>query len=386
MKIALIGPTLTSACRQALGLALEGAPPGVAQTPIAPLAAQLRKMGHEVHVITTDPTVETARVIEEDGFSITYCPLRGEPRYRARVRALDFFEKEIQSLSSAIKALQPDIVHAHWTYEFAEAALRSGRPHLVTMHDLGWEYFWQFRDVYRFVRLLMKYRTMPRIQNLTVVAPFMAKKSRQYGYLGSVDVIPNGIEMPLRVSLRSAVDLTRPRIVTVGNSGNIKNVRSSVAAFREIRLRRPMAELHLFGPGLDNDYAAGEPGVVGHGDRPHGELMDFLATQATIIVHPSKLETFGVVIAEAKARGVPVVAGRRSGGVSYVCDDGFSRIVDINSPTAICEAALDLMSNMEAYTEAAEHSALDVRQRFSASTIANMYLASYEKVLLRARA
>ncbi len=383
MKIALIGPTLTSACREALGLRLDGAPPGTAQTPIAPLAASLRAAGHQVHILTLEPTIDQTVTVEEDGFTLTFCPLRGPPKHRARVRSLDMFEQEIRELTAALKALAPDIVHAHWTYEFAEAAVRSDLPHVVTMHDLGWQILAAFRDAYRAMRLLMKYRVMPRVRALTVVAPFMVTKARTYGYFGPVDIVSNGVEIPAPDTLRDKLSsvCTAPVFATIGDDGPIKNVGAAVRAFEIIRASRPQATLHLFGPGLNEAFAAGRAGVTGHDSVPHAVLMDFLAQKATVLLHPSRIETFGVIIAEAKARGVPVVAGSRSGGVGHVCDDGVSRLVDIDDPAAIAAATLALTATREVYKAASGASRRDIVNRFSTEGVAALYEAIYKRLL-----
>jgi L-malate glycosyltransferase len=380
MRVVLAGPVLTSSLRTSLGLRLAGAPPGVARSPVEPLAAALRSAGHEVHIVTTDAAVRQPVSIAEAGFSITYCPVRGAPHYRARVRAMDLFEVEVRHLTAAIRALAPDIVHAHWTYEFAEAAVRSGYPHLVTMHDLGWENLLHFRNAYRLMRLVTKYRTLWRVKHLTAVSPFTAGRAPFYGYFGKVDLVPNGIEIPPDLIPRHTGDTARPVIVTVGDAGPIKNVRTSLLAFQQIRRRLPQAQLHLFGPGLNAAFAADAPGVHAHGSTPHAELMQFLAERATVLVHPSRLETFGVILAEAKVRGVPVVAGKRAGGVSFVCADGVSRLVDIESPRQIADAVLGLIENAAAYEHARQRSRQDAVERFSISASAAAYLAIYRRI------
>lgn len=381
MRVVLAGPILTSSLRAALGLRLAGAPPGMARSPVEPLAAALRVAGHDVHIVTTDTALRQSVTVAEAGFSITYCPLRGPPDYRARVRAMDLFEAEIRHLTAAIRALAPDIVHAHWTYEFAEAGVRSGRPHLVTMHDLGWDNLLHFRNAYRLMRLMMIYRTLWRVKHLSAVSAFTAGRAPFYGYFGKVDLVPNGVEIPPELPARAEADIARPVIVTVGDAGPIKNVRTSLLAFPLIRQRWPEAQLHLFGPGLDAAFAGDVPGVHAHGSTPHTELMQFLAERATVLVHPSRLETFGVILAEAKARGVPVVAGARSGAVPFVCADGVSRLVDVRAPQRIADGVLGLLESAAAYHDARQRSRADVIARFSIAASAASYMAIYRRIL-----
>jgi glycosyltransferase involved in cell wall biosynthesis len=381
MKIILVGPIDTEALRRLTGLRLLLAPNGLGNMPVTNLAASFLALGISVHIVTLDSSIETIVQFKDGDLTITFCPLRAAPKFKARVRMRDLFEAEIRHLTRAIQEAGPDIVHAHWTYEYAEAAVRSGLPHLVTMHDLGWDYLFQMRDAYRLMRLMMKLRTMPRVKHLSVVGPFMIEKLWQYGYFGPVEAIANGIEIPKLYSDPSQRDLAKPVIVAVGNNGKLKNVGAAIRAFALIRQAVPGAELHLFGPGLDDAFVAGEPSVVGHGHVVHAQLMDFLSARATLLIHPSRIETFGVIIAEAKARALPIVAGRNSGGVASVVGEKGGTLADIESPDAIAQAALAFLRDRPAYLRACQDARADAEARFSDHMIADQYLRLYGKIL-----
>lgn len=383
MNITLAGPIDTQMLRRLSGRGIPGAPNGQGGAPVSDLAAGLLRAGHRVNIATLDASIEVPQTFVDEDLTITYVPWRAPPRYRTRTRMLDLFEQEIRGLERAIRAFDGEFVHGHWSYEYGEAAIRSKLPHLITLHDLGWDYFWIMRDAYRFMRLIMKYRVMLRARHISVVGPFMQKKLWQYGYFGRSVAIPNGIILPERSNVDLATRLGGPlRFVTIGNAGNIKNVRASVLAFRTIRARYPQAELHLFGPGLGPDFAAGEPNVIGHGNVSHGDLMTFLREQATVLVHPSRIEACPVIIAEAKAMSVPVVGGWRSGGVPFVCsEDAGCLLVDIEDPAAIAEAALTIVADPTVYRSMAEKARLDTETRFASDVVTARYLAVYDDIL-----
>lgn len=378
MRVVLAGPLETDSVARSTGVDLRGLPGGSVQTPISLIARGLLDQGHLVHLVTTDAQIDRSETYNRGALSLTFCPLRGAPSYKARLRSRDLFEKEIRFLTEAIQDSGADIVHAHWTYEFAEASVRSGLPHVVTMHDLGWEYFLRYRDAYRFMRLLMKYRTMPRIRNLSVVAPFMRTKAWHYGYFGQVSVVPNSIAS---VGWRPK-NTSRPKIVSVGNDGPIKNIVMAVEAFKLIREQHPDAELHLVGPGLEatSKFVNSAIGIYGHGQIAHAELMTFLAEEATLLIHPSLIETFGVIIGEAKMRGVPVVAGNKSGGVTYVVGDAGGTLVDISSPHSIARAASDILSSKD-YLRMQNDAHADMKLRFSIQAVAGQYEAIYRRII-----
>jgi L-malate glycosyltransferase len=379
MHIVLSGPLGTDLLREVSGLSFAGAPEGQGGPGTVFVACELAKLGIKVTIVTLQPGATRHATFSDGGITIEFCPMRP----RQRDRALDLFKLEIAGLTDAIRRANGDLVHAHWTYEYAEAAVRSPYPHLVTMRDIGWENLWLYRDAYRAFRLLMKLRVMPRVRNLSVVAPFMAKKARHYGYFGPVTIIPNGVLLPEFDESQLHARLTHaPRLVTIGDRSRRKNVKASIAAFRIVRERSPDAELHLFGGGLDSNFARQETGVVGHGKVGHAELMQFLSNRATLLIHPSLQECCPNIVEEAKARGLPVVGGEHAGGVPYVCGTNAGcRLVDITDPIAIAEAATDLLSDRERYLHSSRLARADAEARFAPALITKRYRAKYAEIL-----
>ena len=378
----MAGPFETEALRSTLSLRLGDAPPGSVQTPIVPLAASLRQKGLRLELVTLDPSIDKIQKFDEDGVLVTYVPMRGAPRHRARVRSLDFFAKEIAGLSLIMRESSADIIHAHWTYEYAEAAVRTPRPHLVTMHDSGWHVLWFFRNFYRLIRLMMMLRVMPRAQRMTAVSPYIASLARFHGHFRNVAVIPNGVHLPGKVPIPRGWPAENPVLVAVGDQGRLKNIQAALEAFKEIRCSMQGAELHLFGPQLDSERLGRLPGVIGHGAVSHDRLMQFLSERASLLIHPSLEETFGVIIAEAKARGIPCVAGERSGGVPFTCGvDGGCELVDVRSPGAISRATIEILMDRKRYEKMSRAARLDAESRFDIVKATDQYIALYHRIL-----
>lgn len=359
---------------------MNGAPSGVSQTPINVLGAELVRRGHEVHAITLDPTVQKPTVTQERNLTLHFLPLRA----RARHRALDLFAKEVRSIEETIRSIRPDVVHAHWTYEHAEAAIRAKYPHLITMHDSPWYIFWSFRNAYRFLRLVMALRTLPRVRLLSVVSPYLVPHARGTGYFGNIAIVPNGIATKITASKSKHISRNSgPLIVTVGDTSHRKNVNASIRAFQIVREQHPQAQLHLFGPGLTDECAKGEAGVYGHGAVEHGELMRFLEEQADLLIHPSLEESFGVVLIEAMLRGVPSIGGRDAGGVPFVLGDELqSLLVNVKDPEEIASTALSVLKNAPHY-EALSKKAIDrASKNFGIEAVTDRYLELYHAAIM----
>jgi L-malate glycosyltransferase len=375
MRVLLAGPCATAAFRQGLGVVLPGAPDGELQTPIGPVAIEFVKRGHDVHVVTLDASVDAPIRYSYPRFSISYLPMRGH----FRERALDLYSKEARAVAEEVRMIGPDVVHAHWTYEYAEAGLRSRLPLLVTAHDSPVDNILAFRRPWLLVRLVMAIRVLARVRHLTCVAPFLRSRLRALGYWRKIDVVPNGVDVEDFSMLPDASSrLAEPIIVSIGNDSRAKNVAASIAAFREIKRTCPTAELHLFGDGLNAGFAAGEPGVIGHGLVDHPTILDVLRSQASLLIHPSRLEACPVAIIEAMAAGVPCVAGLRAGGVPSLFSACLSDcLVDIEDPIAIATRAIQILTSDAEWLRLSRAGRDNVIANFSIQQVASRYEALY---------
>src|SRR5262245_55776190 len=96
---------------------------------IATLVRHLIRRGHRVSVITLSPELSDGKVLKGPRLTYYVYPMRTKRRTR------DLYKLERQGLSEGIRLAKPDVLHAHWTYEFALACLDAGLPALVTSHD-----------------------------------------------------------------------------------------------------------------------------------------------------------------------------------------------------------------------------------------------------------
>jgi glycosyltransferase involved in cell wall biosynthesis len=117
---------------------------------------------------------------------------------------------------------------------------------------------------------------------------------------------------------------------------------------------------------------------------PHRELLTALA-ELDALLHPSLEESFGVVLAEAMALGLPVVAGRDSGAVPWVlganpegkCATGV--LTDVRSATGMTNA-LHTLFDME-YAARSAAGLSRARCYFSPVAVALAYEARYMRTL-----
>lgn len=370
-------------------------------TLLVSLIEALLREGHEIVAFTTDPALaplRQARVIARgQSLTVYYVPrrrhsLRSDRGVRGRM--LDLFALERHALADAMREARPDIVHAHWTYEFASAALDSGIPCLITCHDSPWAILKIQRDLYRLGRYLMAKSVFRRAKHLTVVSPYLVDELRGMTR-APLRVVPNPLP-DLVFDLghaRAAPDFQcrSPKIAMLLNGwSSRKNPEAGMLAMSRVRAVYPGASMHLYGP----DYGQGEraqqwameqhlqEGFVFHGWTPHAQTMRELA-EMDILLHPAIEESFGMTIAEAMAQGLPVVAGEHSGAVPWVLgtEDGGGALVDVRSPEKIAEALLSILSAPALYARYSKQGHARAIENFSATAVARSYLQHYRGVL-----
>lgn len=388
LHIALVGPAEPRALAHYLDSA-AAIPDGLGGVPVNELADGLLALGHRVSIYTCSPAVDTTVRLRGERLNIVLVPFRR----RARARALDFFRKERRGLERELKDSSADIVHAHWTYEFALAAIKSARsPVLVTTHDAPFTILRLTTDTYRLIRTAMAIRVRLATRELTAVSPSLADRWRRVMlYRRPIPVIANIIP-DLPPASRS---LTRSRwvILDVANGSRLKNVRTLVRAFALIVQKYPEAELRLVGPGLAADDALAEwarsrrleKNVAFIGPLDHANIADEYA-RASIFCHPSQEEAQPVALLEALNAGLVVIGGARSGGVPWTLFDGRAGIlVNVKSPPAIArgiESALDLAASGFS-PEPDLVRALEARH--GKDSVARAYVAVYRRLISESR-
>lgn len=376
VRIALLGPVSLDLLRDLAEI--DGLEERHTAPLIAHLAREYLRLGHDVTIITLREGLDEPRL------SLGKLSVRVGPM-RSRGRARDFFRDEISTVRTMLVAEDFDVVHAHWTYEFALAALQQNVPTLVTVHDWAPTVLRYQPDPYRAVRLMMQAKALVKATKLSAVSPYLARRVESV-YRKSVEVIPNPVVLDSASVRRSDYDAP-PTLLAVNNGfGSRKNVPALLRALPRIRSRIPGATLRLMGLGYEPNgdadrWARSEglsDGVHFDGPMPFAGVAQRMRC-ASAFVHPALEETFGMVIAEAMAAGTPVVAGRSSGAVPWVAGAA-GVLVDVSDPEAIADAVVSLLSDQHLWVTHSELGQARCQELFSVGSVAKAYLRTYDRV------
>jgi glycosyltransferase involved in cell wall biosynthesis len=392
LRIGMAGPISTMALADLLNSPQEAAtlPPGLGGTMVNHLIRELHSRGHEVTVFTLDPDVSQTVSAEGERIKILYGPFRPQ-------RARDFFRHERSWLRATMVSEAPDLIHAHWAYEYALAARGSGLPYLISMRDAPLKVLKFNLAPYRIVRTLMAYRAVLGAKKVVANSPYIAEHLKRWMfYRKPVEIVPNGTPESLFSDCRQQKREQPAAVIAtiLSGWGPLKNGEAAIRCLALLHQRGKKARLIMFGEDYDNSgpayQVACKLGVEKYiefpGKLPFANLMRRLGEEVDVVLHPALEESFGNVLVEAMAKCIPVVGGENSGAVPWVLGEGRGGLlVDVSNPEAIAEALEQLLASEDMRGSLASAGHAWARSHFHITQIARSYETIYGNVLRHSR-
>lgn len=330
-----------------------------------------RELGHDVDVFVLAHS--SSRVIVGDGVRV-YIVRR---QRSALLKAATLFRRDRQSLLEAMRAAGDDVLHAHWGYEFAAAALDYRPSSLVTYHDSPSLISSQYSGYYWKRRALLGGSVLSRIERATAVSPSLGAAVKATRPDISVSVIPNGVIPSFNPPHNQH---SRYTFATIANGfDDRKNTAAALRAFSLIRDRCD-ANLVMFGSGHgEGDVAEAwaireglAEGVQFAGPTDHETLLAYLRSDVDVLLHTSRWEACSLAVLEAMNSAVLVVGGAESGDMPWMLGDA-GALVDVDDAPSIAAAALRL-ANADRRPLLLKGVSARIRDRFSHATSVNAYL------------
>jgi glycosyltransferase involved in cell wall biosynthesis len=337
--------------------------------------------GMEVHVLScTQRRMQSPEKIASNiWFHSLYVPKIGWMRtgYQGCIRAV----------RGRLRNLQPDIVHGQGTErDCAISAIFSGFPNVLTIHGNmrliaavnhapPFSYQWLAARLEKF--------TIPRSAGVICLSRYTQDAVSQLAR--KTWVVPNAVD-------RSFFDVARvahpePLILCVGNITLRKNQNAFIGALDPAAEQKSFKLIFLGQASSQDPYSAEFFDLIkarswcehaGFAER--NTLKNRLAS-AALLAMPSLEENCPMVLLEAMAAGVPIVAAK-VGGVPDLVEENvtgtFCDPTDAESMRSAIERVLQNSEHVQSMTKTAKRAALD---RFHPNVIARRHLQIYQEVL-----
>jgi GT2 family glycosyltransferase/glycosyltransferase involved in cell wall biosynthesis len=317
------------------------------------LATELEREGHRTLAIVPGPgplarALRSARVRVAVVPAVWWARLPGSPA-RLTLEALASLAPAVSRLARLLERERVQVL----------GTISSVVPHgALAARALGIRHVWHVRELYPSSPLVPVLGLAPTLRIIEALSDAIVVPSGRVGALfaGSrkVAVVPEGIDAAFfsaprqergHARERLGLPIEAPVVLAAAPLVPAKDAITAVRALATLSRRGVRAELALCGDEWDAGYRDAlvrEAAALGVGPRVHrlGFRPDFaqLLDAADVLVVPSRSESFGLSIAEAMARGVPVVSTRCGGPEELVEDGASGLLVGVGDADAMAEA------------------------------------------------
>jgi glycosyltransferase involved in cell wall biosynthesis len=369
---------------------------GVARS-VAAFSAECRRRGHRVLVVA--PEFDEVPENETDVIRIPAIQNFNASDFSVALPVAGLLKDELD-------AFKPDIVHAHHPFLLGNTALRTARARglpLVFTHHTLYEQYTHYvpGDSPRLQRFAIELATAYANLCDQVFAPSnsIAALLRKRGVTTPISEVPTGVQVEdfahgEGAALRERMQIPADAFV-VGHLGRLapeKNLAFLSAAVVDFLRSEPRAHFLVIGTGPSAAAIRQAFEAAGLGARLHPvgilqarELADALHAM-DVFAFASKSETQGMVLTEAMAAGLPVVALDASGVREVVRDGVNGRLLEGEDRAAFAEALGWVAARSPQQAEALMQAARTTADAFSMPATAQKALDAYAAVQARVRA
>ena len=344
----------------------------------ADLVTRLRERGYTVEVLTSTRGVTEPE--SRDGVH-RWLDLEYSQNQASRARRLAYLAvREVRSrraFDRACELVKPDLVYAFNLKDISVSMMfraeRRGLPvHYFASDD--WLAHWE-RDLYHRVRHSHRELDLSRTQ---FVSEYLKRSAFEAGKpVARGRVIPWGIEIA-RYSERPTGP-NRGRLLFAGQLAAHKGLHTAIEALALVHKQRPKSapKLTLAGRFLDGEYEARIRGAIarhGLGDSvellgsvPRERLAGLFAAHDVFVFASVWEEPFSIVLLEAMASGLAVVA-TATGGSPEILRDRDNCLVFPKEDAEACAARIgELASDADLFERVRRRGSEVVRERYQLS-------------------
>lgn len=294
------------------------------------------------------------------------------------------YRKACRIARKQIKALYakrpPDVIHSHALFiggiVAADLSKQFAVPFVHTEHSSA--LIFTPRD-YTAVDIRYLRRVYASAQHVVFVSRFLRDEiQRLYAPECNARVVPNMVQAVF-FEVEHNAELPPTKLISIGGLLPVKNFALLLDAMALVSERMPEVTLTIYGEGEQRDLLQQkierlglQRNVLIEGRLDRAQILEVMQS-AAILVSSSKLETFGLTIAEALACGIPVVA-TDSGGVRDILSAEVG-IISEQNPEALALAIIRICEDYANY--AGQHIRAYAKNRFHEEFIYNELLSLY---------
>lgn len=364
-------------------------------TSIRTFTEQLQHLGHTVHLIAPEYGVNT-----EDEAWITRVPARSiyfDPEDKLMKYG------EILKLLPSLKRQQFDLIHIHTPFIAHYVGLKLGKllqiPVVETYHTFFEDYLhhylpWIPKFAARGLARLISKRQCNQVAAIVAPSQPMLDVLRAYDINTRAEVIATGLQVHSFAAAdggafrqKYCIALERPMLLYVGRVAFEKNIHFLLKMVKVLSEIMPEVLFVITGEGpavaslratvsslgIENNVQ-----FIGYLDRE--KELNACYNAADIFVFASKSETQGLVLLEAMAQGIPVVAIAELGTASILVE-GEGAMIAPEDEAVFMQKVRSLLANPVHRQHLGERGRIYAQSKWSAATQAERMVTFYANLI-----
>jgi len=293
----------------------------------------------------------------------------------------------VVAIRKKLQQIQPDVVHGQGTERYcALAAALSGFPNVITIHG-------NMRPIaeinrarllsYQWCAAKLEQFTLPRVDGVVCVSSHTESLVRELA--PHTWLIPNAVTADFfadRVPESGSRD-----ILCVGLVCSLKNQNALIQALDRLAAEQNFRLVFLGRGSVSDPYfqeflrlVCARPWCIHEGFVDSRTLKKFLR-RAYALALPSLEDNCPMVLLEAAAGGVPIMAARVGGIPDLVQDQQTGLLFDPSDPNSIASAADRYLSDRSFAKQMAENARIAADKCFRPTVVADKHLETYRQLL-----
>lgn len=277
---------------------------------------------------------------------------------------------------------KPDIIHAHSStlagYGSVELGNKYNIPVIITEHSSSFLHHKLKKDNKKLIR-----KSLDSCQKIITVSKGLEVNILKYTTNENISVIPNIIDIN-KFKINSVKREGKFTFLVVCYLNKNKGVDILIKAFTKAFKNNPKYKLVIGGDGNEKNNLIelvssleinNQVDFLGPLSR---EKVEIEMNKANCFVLPSRYETFGVVLIEALACGLPLISTKTCGPMDIV-NDSNGILVGIDNIQELSEAMIYMSKNYNIFNKQMLRN--DCINKYSEENIINKIIFEYNKIL-----
>jgi glycosyltransferase involved in cell wall biosynthesis len=294
----------------------------------------------------------------------------------------------IRAVRKKLKAIRPDIVHGQGTErDCAISAIFSGFPNVITIHG-------NMRKIARasharpfsFLWLSAKLEgfTIPRTDGVVCITNYTRNEVKNLAR--RTWILPNAVDAGF-FDVQAAPDLTAPPVgLCVGTICGYKNQNAFIRALDPLAREKKFKLVFLGQPdagdyGREFSQLVRERPWCEHAGFANREQLKAWLKSASFLALPTREDNCPMVVLEAMAAGVPVLASKIGGVPDLIESEKTGLFCDPDRPESFRDGVARLLTDRALAQRLAATAKAEALRRFHPFVIARQHLEIYRQAL-----